>query len=145
MLTFSQVLEGIDISPRNDSRRDAKACQAKRLRINKEMQTFMKDSKSSRKAAGIPREKQQEMCAFQICFIARTDSLRIPCQGNGKFYFLLKSYTFCFSKFQSCLCIPSEAVCENKLIPNFSKSLGSKVHSTNDAKFYGPNFPQILP
>ena len=36
------------------------------------MQTFMKDSKSSRKAAGIPREKQQKMCAFLniILFLA---------------------------------------------------------------------------
>ena len=45
------------LSPK-DSRRDAKACQAKRLKISKEMQTFMKDSKSSRKAAGIPWENK---------------------------------------------------------------------------------------
>ena len=61
MLPFLQVL---NISPPKDSRRDARACQAKRLKINKEMQTFMKDSKSSRKAAGIPRENNKTKCVL---------------------------------------------------------------------------------
>ena len=91
----------VNISPPKDSRRDAKACQAKRLKINKEMQTFMKDSKSSRKAAGIPREKQQKN---QVCFILRA-SRRIPCQGKGKSYeycrvakYVKKGLFFKFSK-----------------------------------------------
>lgn len=70
--------------PPKDSRRDARACQAKRLKINKEMQTFMKDSKSSRKAAGIPRQNKKN----QVCFILGA-SLRMPCQGKGKLDFLV--------------------------------------------------------
>ena len=52
-------------------------------------------------------------------------SRRIACQGNGIFYCLVGKYV---KKFL--LCIPSEAVCENRLIPKYSKSLRSKVHSS---------------
>ena len=117
---YAHFLTGPTSLPPKDSRRDAKACQAKRLKINKEMQTFMKDSKSSRKAAGIPRQNKKMKCALFLtpvleCHAREMESFTVRLQSMSRLFLF---------------CIPGEAVCDKRLIPNYSKSLRSKVHSS---------------